>query len=186
MKLTRAAVIQEVKNPFKNDINNFGTNDRPLVLSKKKSDLYFMNQLHESVFSKPTCLIISTFWCKLTEDISAMLSFKQFLPFFLVATFFIACPLSYKVVCITVASAKDEFFAFSSPFVKIEAWKVPLAWTSFLWKKAGVTSLQACGKSFEIVGIAKAPTIDEFFTFYSLFVKIVAWKIRLAWTGFLW
>ena len=107
-----------------------------------------------------------------------MLSYKRSLPFFLVAeTSFFACPLSFKVVGIAAASTIDEFFAFSSHFVKIVAWKVRLAFTDYLWKQARLrvlTSLLACGKSFEVVCIATAPTIDEFFAFSSLFVKIVA------------
>jgi len=167
----------------------------------------------------------------------------QFNAFFLFATFFIACPLSFKVVRITATSTIDEgsatfpvkieaskfavaltrvpwkkagvtsllacgkcvwhaenfepvgiakaptigeFFTFSSHFVKIVAWKGRPAWTRFLWKNTGVTSLPACLKTFEPVGIATAPTIDEFFTFSSHFVKIVAWKVRQAWTPFLW
>ena len=137
-----------------------------------------MNQL---VFSKPA-------WFK-TERITTMLSYKRSLPFFLVETFFIACLLSCKVVGISAAPTIDEFFAFSSAFVKIVAWDVRFAWTGFLLKKAGLrvlTSPLACGKIFEPVGIASAPTIDEFFAFFSAFVKIVAWDVCLAWTGYLW
>ena len=74
-----------------------------------------MNQLHESISVRRRGLIVSKFCSKLTENISAMLSFKQFLPFFLVATFFIACPLSCKVVRITAASTIGKFFAFFQP-----------------------------------------------------------------------
>ena len=118
-----------------------------------------------------------------------MLSYKRSLPFFLVETSFFACHLSFKVVGIAAASTIDKCFAFSSPFVKIEAWKISSTWTDYLGKQARLrvlTSLLACGKSFEIVGIAIASTIDELFAFSGHFVKIVAWKICITRTCLAW
>ena len=119
-----------------------------------------------------------------------MLSYKRSLPFFLVAeTSFFACPPSFKVVGIAAASTIDEFFAFSSAFLKIEAWKISFTRTDYLWKQARLrvlTSLLACGKSFEVVGIAAASTIDEYFAFSGHFVKIIAWKISTTRTCLAW
>ena len=117
-----------------------------------------------------------------------MLSYKQSLPFVLV-TFFDAFCLSFEVVCIATATTIDETPAFSSRFVKMVASNARLAWTAFLWKMAGLrflTSCLACGKSFEVVCIATASTIDEFSTFSSRFVKIVAWKICFTQTFLIW
>ena len=123
------------------------------------------------------------------EKKSIILSYKRSLPVFLVETFFNAFCLSFEVVCIATAPTINELFAFSSLFVKIVAWDVPLAWTGFLWKEAGLRSLTsclACGKSFEVVCIATASTIDELSAFSSHLVKIVAWKIGKTRTCLTW
>ena len=108
-----------------------------------------------------------------------------YLPFFLLETFCLACPPSYEVVRIALASAKGEFFAFPSHFVKIESSKGSFTRTDLLWKLAGTASRLACVQSFEVVCIAAASTVDELFAFSNHFVKIEAWKECLTWTDFL-